>query len=93
MITADPFWSGGAPFHLTRCETMALTDEPEAIAQLPKRWQGEVRRELDPGETVLAWFEPDLDTQLRYASGLVLVTDRRVLTTQGGGGAGVGWHS
>lgn len=48
--------------------------------QLPAAWQEEVRRELQPGEVVLAWFEPDLDAQLRYSKGLVVVTDRRVLT-------------
>jgi ATP-binding cassette subfamily B protein len=52
------------------------------LSQLPKGWQREVRRQLDPGETLLAWFEPDLDTRLRYSRGLVLVTDRRVLTAE-----------
>jgi ATP-binding cassette subfamily B protein len=73
-----------------------LDDRFDAVAQLPKRWQREVRCQLDPGETLLAWFEPDLDTQLRYARGLVLVTDRRVLTTQTAGDAEVvegSWHS
>ncbi len=73
-----------------------MDDRFDAVAQLPKRWQREVRCQLDPGETLLAWFEPDLDTQLRYARGLVLVTDRRVLTTQTAGDAGVvegSWHS
>ncbi|HEX7375684.1 MAG TPA: ABC transporter ATP-binding protein [Pirellulales bacterium] len=58
---------------------------PDGLSQLPKAWQREVRRQLEPGETVLAWFEPDLDTRLRFARGLVLVTDRRVLTAESGG--------
>ncbi|HEV3343615.1 MAG TPA: ABC transporter transmembrane domain-containing protein, partial [Pirellulales bacterium] len=75
-----------------------MTERLDAIAQLPKRWQGEVRRELDPAETLLAWFEPDLDTQLRFSPGLLLVTDRRVLTTQkqqaaGAEGEPPHWHS
>ncbi|HWB09977.1 MAG TPA: ABC transporter ATP-binding protein [Pirellulales bacterium] len=73
-----------------------MTDRSDATAQLPKRWQREVRHQLDPGETLLAWFEPDLDTQLRYAHGLVLVTDRRVLTAQTTGDAETdehSWHS
>jgi len=53
----------------------------DCAIQLPPNWQREVRRQLEPGEVVLAWFEPDLDAQLRYAKGLVVVTDRRVLTT------------
>jgi len=59
-----------------------LPGRTDTLSQLPKHWQREVRRQLDSGETVLAWFEPDLDTRLRYAEGLVLVTDHRVLTAQ-----------
>ena len=31
-------------------------------------------------ETVLAWFEPDLDEQLRYRDGLVVLTERRIFS-------------
>jgi len=34
---------------------------------------------LEPGETPLAWFEPDLTAHLHYAAGLVILTDHRVL--------------
>ncbi|MCC7153171.1 MAG: ATP-binding cassette domain-containing protein [Bryobacterales bacterium] len=37
------------------------------------------------GEAVLTWFEPDLDAQLRYASGLVLLTDRQVVSLEWSG--------
>src|SRR5262245_55848298 len=37
------------------------------------------RAQLQAGETLLAWFEPDLDARLHYAAGLVLLTDRRLL--------------
>jgi ATP-binding cassette subfamily B protein len=39
-----------------------------------------VREKLEPGETPLAWFEPDLTPHLHYAAGLVVLTDRRVLS-------------
>ena len=39
-----------------------------------------VEEQLEAGETPLAWFEPDLDTSLNYSSGLVVLTDRRVLS-------------
>jgi ATP-binding cassette, subfamily B, bacterial len=74
-------------------------DRADPLNQLSKAWQREVRRQLDPDETVLAWFEPDLDTQLRYANALVLVTSRRVLTThpqrltEGGEPGEHQWHS
>ncbi|HET6879072.1 MAG TPA: ABC transporter ATP-binding protein [Pirellulales bacterium] len=59
-----------------------MADSRDQLGQLPKQWQREVRRQLDPGETLLAWFEPDLDTRLRYSRSLVLVTDRRILTSE-----------
>ena len=34
---------------------------------------------LEPGESPLAWFEPDLTPRLHYAAGLVVLTNRRVL--------------
>ena len=39
-----------------------------------------VDKQLQAGETPLAWFEPDLDTSLNYLSGLVVLTDRRLLS-------------
>jgi ATP-binding cassette subfamily B protein len=39
-----------------------------------------VENHLESGETRLAWFEPDLDIWLNYSSGLVVLTDRRVLS-------------
>ena len=39
-----------------------------------------VENHLESGETPVAWFEPDLDTRLNYSCGLVVLTDRRVLS-------------
>ncbi len=46
---------------------------------LPDHWRKDAQSHLEPGETLVAWFEPDLDERLFYAPGLVLVTDRRLL--------------
>ncbi len=46
---------------------------------LPAEWQARAHSCLEPGEEVLAWFEPDLDARLFYARELVLLTDRRLL--------------
>jgi ATP-binding cassette subfamily B protein len=46
-----------------------------------------VREKLEPGETPLAWFEPDLTSHLHYAAGLVILTDRRVLSFEWDHGA------
>jgi ATP-binding cassette subfamily B protein len=52
---------------------------------LPQGRHRDVETQLQPGEALLAWFEPDLDPQLRYAGGLVLLTDRRVLSLDAAG--------
>ncbi len=39
----------------------------------------ELQRQLEAGETVLARFEPDLDSRLMFGSRLVVLTDRRIL--------------
>ena len=39
-----------------------------------------IESHLDPGENVLTWFEPDLNAELRFSLGLVVLTDKRVLS-------------
>ena len=46
---------------------------------LPSRWAAELEAKLAAGEKIQAWVEIDLDNRLRFASGLVIVTDRRFL--------------
>src|SRR5207253_6963089 len=70
-------------------------DEWSAV---PEPWRGEVAARLEAGESVLAWFAPDLDTRLHYAEGLVVLTDRRVLSGDPGpsprrGPEARGWRS
>ena len=48
----------------------------DAWRSLPESRRAEVAAQLEPGEAVLAWFEPDLDTRLHYTTGLVVLTDR-----------------
>jgi ATP-binding cassette subfamily B protein len=55
---------------------LSITTDPWKT--LPQGRHGEVTAQLEPGESLLAWFEPDLDQRLHYADGLVLLTDRRV---------------
>jgi ATP-binding cassette, subfamily B, bacterial len=47
---------------------------------LPTRWHNTAQSQLEAGETLLAWFEPDLNHELHFSPGLVLLTDRRVLS-------------
>ncbi len=51
---------------------------------LPSQWAAEVEPQLAAGEKIQAWLEIDLDTRLRFANGLLLVTDRRLLARSPG---------
>ncbi len=59
-----------------------MDDVPFILPTLPDAWRRSALAHLDSGEVIHAWFTPDLASPLRYASGLVLLTDRRVLSAQ-----------
>jgi ATP-binding cassette subfamily B protein len=46
---------------------------------VPDPWQAELQGRLEEGEAPLAWLELDLDAALRYGSGMLVLTDRRLL--------------
>ena len=50
---------------------------------LPATWQTQVEAQLAPDETLLAWLETDLDDRLRFVSGMLALTDRRLLAKTG----------
>jgi len=56
-----------------------LNGTADVANTFPESWRPAVEAALRPGERLLAWFEPDLDERLFYASGLVVLTDRRLL--------------
>src|SRR5436190_12327188 len=60
-------------------EWLALSETTDNGKAPPDGWAAEMKAQLRPGETVLAWFEPDLDQRLFYSAGLVVLTDRRLL--------------
>jgi ATP-binding cassette subfamily B protein len=49
---------------------------------LPSQWKASASAQLSPQENVLAWLEVDLDAQLQFAKGLLIVTDQRILSGQ-----------
>ena len=57
-----------------KANTLASTE-----LALPGRWAAEVEPRLASDEKIQAWLEIDLDRRLQFASGLVLVTNRRLL--------------
>ncbi|WP_097067795.1 MULTISPECIES: cyanophycin metabolism-associated ABC transporter [Nitrosomonadaceae] len=48
---------------------------------LPSVWVAQVESQLLDEEKVLTWLETDLDTQLYFSAGLVVVTNKRLLAT------------
>ncbi|MRR09047.1 ABC transporter, partial [bacterium] len=50
-----------------------------SAGNLPESWRSSLSRRLESDETLLAWLELDLDAQLRFAAGLIAVTNRRLL--------------
>ncbi|HWG47673.1 MAG TPA: ABC transporter ATP-binding protein [Gemmataceae bacterium] len=65
----------------------------EVWAVVPADRREETADQLQPGETLLASFEPDLDHRLSYAPGLIVLTDRRVLAREPEGTAAPRWQS
>jgi ATP-binding cassette subfamily B protein len=51
-----------------------------AASFLPEHWQAEVEKKLALGENVLTSVEVDLDAKLHFTKGLLVVTDRRLLS-------------
>ena len=51
-----------------------------AINGLPEPWQSAIAPALLADEAALAWLELDLDARLRFSRGLLVITDRRLLS-------------
>jgi len=50
-----------------------------SLSELPERWRSEIQAQLSLGENVVSALEVDLDQQLRFSKGIILVTERRLL--------------
>ncbi len=61
----------------------------DAMLTLPPFWVSQIEAHLASEETILAWLEIDLDTQLRFSSGIVIATNRRLLAKMAGEES---WH-
>ena len=58
------------------------TESPNLLPQrqaVPAHWQQDVQSRLQAGETAVAGIELDLDAELRYASGIAVATEHRIL--------------
>jgi ATP-binding cassette, subfamily B, bacterial len=68
-----------------------LNHSRDRLNLVPAAWQAELNARLEPREAVRACFEPDLDQNLRYTTGLVVLTDRHVLAAPAPGAAWELW--
>jgi ATP-binding cassette subfamily B protein len=66
------------------------SDTASVVEPVPTRWRAGLASALGDQETVLAWLETDLDAQLRFATGLLVVTNQRLLAH---GSDTVGWQA
>ncbi|MCM5678070.1 ABC transporter ATP-binding protein/permease [Schlegelella sp. S2-27] len=67
----------------TRAPDAALRGVPPGSLALAGPWRSRLESALAEGENVRAWLEVDLDEQLRFTSGVVVLTDRRMLSLIG----------
>ncbi|HEY3439473.1 MAG TPA: ABC transporter ATP-binding protein [Paludibaculum sp.] len=59
-----------------------LTESADTWAACPDWVRSLLAETLEAGETPVTWFEPDLDSRLRYAPAVVVLSDRRLLSYQ-----------
>ena len=59
---------------------------------LPDAWRALVQPQLAEGETILTWMEIDLDARLHFSEALLLITDQRLLATDGSRTDAYPWH-
>ncbi|MET0319634.1 MAG: ABC transporter ATP-binding protein [Duganella sp.] len=59
--------------------TQQLSTVSSPGGELPDRWRSDIQAQLSQGENVVSALEVDLDQQLRFAKGVLVVTSRRLL--------------
>jgi ATP-binding cassette subfamily B protein len=64
-----------------------MTTEEKAVpvlhGELPAAWREAVQSQIHPQENVLASLEVDLDRQLHFVKGLILLTNQRLIACEG----------
>ena len=58
---------------------------------VPEPWRASVQSQLGEAEAIQAWMETDLDTRLRFARGLLVLTQRRLLACAAPGAPWQAW--
>ena len=78
--TIDSMKRGPVPGSAEISVSFRLNSLPEAWQNVLLPLRDAAEADLRAGESILAWLEPDLDVRLRFARGLVVLTDQRVLS-------------
>jgi ATP-binding cassette subfamily B protein len=79
------------PLRYTRTMTQIVQYVAGNEPALPSDRAAEVEDLLAAGEKIQAWLEIDLDARLQFATGLLIVTDRRLLARAPGDGGWQDW--
>jgi ATP-binding cassette, subfamily B, bacterial len=61
----------------------SLSERPAEPAYLPEAWQRSLQPQLAADEQPIAWFDPDLNSRLHFADGIVVLTNQRILSGTG----------
>ncbi len=79
------------PLRYTRTMTQIAQYVAGNEPALPSHWAAEVEVLLAAGEKIQAWLDIDLDARLQFTTGLLIVTDRRLLARAPGNGGWQDW--
>ncbi len=69
-----------------------MTMSAPAVSAMPESWANEISAQLRPNEQVLHSVETDLNARLQFKSGLLVVTDQRLLSCSPDGRAWESWN-
>ncbi len=64
--------------------TTILSSAGQPVLSLPERWQSQLKQQLNAGENVLAVLEVDLDSRLRFVSGVLALTNQGLISCPAG---------
>lgn len=57
-----------------------MYDPSDDGQRVPTAWHQAISGQLEPDESVVAWFLPDLNLDLRFSESVLVLTDRRLLS-------------
>ena len=72
--------------------TIEVPAFPIFPSEIPSLWRQELQSQVRPGENVLTALQVDLDTQLHFAQGLLVLTTQRLLGRTSQGSAWQAWE-